>query len=68
MGQEARVWLTDVAHTLLAWTRGCLFRDSPFAAADIYRMGKQRLPIPGNGVVNAGHSATPRLKSSHPLT
>jgi hypothetical protein len=45
-----------------------MFRDSPLADAGIYQMDKQRLPIPGNGVVDAGHSATPRLKSSHPLT
>jgi hypothetical protein len=66
IGQEARVWLTAGAHTLLAWTRGCLFRDSPFADADIYRIDKQHLPIRSNVVVDEGHGATLRLKPSHP--
>jgi hypothetical protein len=65
MGQERLVWLTNVAHTLLAWTRGCMFRDWPLADAGLYQMGKERLPMPGHVVVDEGHSAT-LLKSSHP--
>jgi hypothetical protein len=66
IGPEARGWLMAGAHTLLAWTRGCLFRDSPFADADIYRIDKQHLPIRGNVVVDEGHGATLPLKPSHP--
>ena len=44
--QAALVWLTDVAHNLLAWSRGWLFRHSPVAEAGIYRMVKELYPIP----------------------
>jgi hypothetical protein len=45
--QEALVLRPDLAHNLLAWTRGWLFRPSPFAEAGIYRMVKVLFPIPG---------------------
>jgi hypothetical protein len=38
------------------------------ADAGLYRMGKQRLLIRGKVVVEEGHGATLRLKSSHSLT
>jgi hypothetical protein len=65
--QEALVLLTDLAHNLLAWTRGWMFPDSPFADAGIYRMVKELLPIPGKVVVEDGHIVKLRLKTSHPL-
>jgi hypothetical protein len=51
----------------LAWTRGWMFRDSPFADAGIHRMVKELLPIPGKVVVEEGHSVKLRLKTSHLL-
>ena len=65
--QEALVLLTDLAHNLLAWTRGWMFRDSPFADAGIYRMVKELLPIPGKVTVQGGQLVKLRLKESHPL-
>ena len=65
--QEALVWLTDVAHTLLAWTRGWRFRHSPVAEAGIYRMVKELWPIPGKGRVEEGQIVKLRLKASHPF-
>jgi hypothetical protein len=65
--QEALVLLPDLAHNLLAWTREGIFRDSPWADAGIYRMVKELWPIPGNVVIDAGHSVQLRLKTSHPL-
>jgi hypothetical protein len=65
--QEALVSLTDLAHNLLAWTRGWIFRDSPFADADICRMVKELSPIPGTVVVTEGQIVKWRLKASHPL-
>jgi hypothetical protein len=43
-----------------------MFGDSPLADAGIYRMGKECLPTPSNVVAEEGHSATLRLKPSHP--
>ncbi|HSE84621.1 MAG TPA: hypothetical protein VLJ79_00205, partial [Candidatus Binatia bacterium] len=65
--QEALALLTDVAHHLLAWTRGWLFRNSPFAEAGIYRMVKELFPSPGKVRVEEGQIVTLRLKASHPL-
>jgi hypothetical protein len=65
--QAALVLLTDLAHHLLAWTREWIFRDSPVVEAGIYRMVKERLPIPGKVVVEEGHLVKCRLKTSHPL-
>jgi hypothetical protein len=65
--QEALVWLTDLAHTLLAWTREGSFRESPFADAGIYRMVKELWPSPGTVGVAEGHIVKLRLKASHPL-
>jgi Transposase DDE domain group 1 len=65
--QEALVLLTDLAHNLLAWTRGWMFRDSPFADAGIYRIVKELLPIPGKVTVQGGQLVKLRLKESHPL-
>jgi hypothetical protein len=64
--QEALVLLTDLAHNLLAWTRGWLFRTSPCAEAGIDRMVKEFLPIPGNVRVEEGQIVRRRLKASHP--
>ncbi len=44
-GGEALVLLTALAHNLLAWPRGWIFRDSPFADAGICRMVKELFPI-----------------------
>jgi hypothetical protein len=65
--QEALVVLTALAHTLLAWTRDWLFRDSPVADAGLYRMVKERFPIPGTVRVEGGQIVKLRLKTSHPL-
>ena len=65
--QEALVWLTDLAHHLLAWTRDGLFRDSPLADAGIYRRVKELFPIPGKVMVEGGQLVKLRLKTSHPL-
>ena len=65
--QAALVLLTDLAHHLLAWSRAWIFPDSPFADAGIHRMVKERLPIPGQVVIEAGHIVKRRLKTSHPL-
>jgi len=65
--QEALVVLTDLAHNLLAWTRGWMFRDSPFADAGIYRIVKELFPIPGKVMVEDGQIVKLRLKASHPL-
>ena len=65
--QEALVVLTDLAHNLLAWTRGWMFRDSPFADAGIYRIVKELFPIPGKVMVEEGQIVKLRLKASHPL-
>jgi Transposase DDE domain group 1 len=65
--QEALVLLTDLAHNLLAWTRGWLFRNSPFAEAGIYRIVKELFPIPGKVRVEEGQIVKLRLKASHPV-
>jgi hypothetical protein len=65
--QEALVLLTDLAHNLLAWTRGWLFRNSPFAEAGIYRIVKELFPIPGKVRVEEGQIVKLRLKASHPF-
>jgi hypothetical protein len=65
--QEARVFRTDLAPNLLAWTRGWMFRAAPFAEAGIYRRVKERWPIPGTVVVEEGHRVKRRLQTSHPL-
>jgi Transposase DDE domain group 1 len=65
--QEALMLLTDLAHNLLAWTRGWMFRDSPFADAGIYRIVKELLPISGKVTVQGGQVVKLRLKESHPL-
>jgi Transposase DDE domain group 1 len=65
--QEALALLTDLAHNLLAWTRGWMCRDSPFADAGIYRIVKELFPIPGKVTVKAGQIVKLRLKESHPL-
>ena len=65
--QEALGLLTDLAHNLLAWAREWIFRDSPCADAGLYRMVKERLPIPGKVVIEEGHIVKLRLKTSHPL-
>src|SRR5512132_1818867 len=65
--QEAVVWRTDLAHHLLAWTRAWICRDSPWAEAGIDRRVNDLWPIPGKGVIDAGHSVTLRLKTAHPL-
>lgn len=65
--QEALVLLTDLAHNLLAWTPQWMFQDSPFAEGGIYRIIKERLPIPGKVMMKEGESVTLRLKESHPL-
>ena len=44
----------DVAHNLLAWTRGWLFGNSPFADAGLYRIIKKLFPIPGKILVQEG--------------
>ena len=36
--QEALVLLTDLAHHLLAWSRGWMFQDAPCAPAGIDRI------------------------------
>lgn len=65
--QEALVLLTDLAHNLLAWTRGWLFHASSFADAGIYRIVKELFPIPGKVMVEEGQIVKLRLKASHPL-
>jgi Transposase DDE domain group 1 len=65
--QEALVLLTDLAHNLLAWSRGWMFRDSPFAEAGIYRIVKELFPIPGKVTVEEGQIVKLRLKASHPF-
>lgn len=65
--QEALVLLTDLAHNLLAWTRGWLFGNSPFADAGLYRIIKELFPIPGKILVQEGRIVKLRLKASHPL-
>jgi hypothetical protein len=65
--QEALVWLTDLAHNLLAWTRSWMLRDSPFADAGIYRIIKELLPMPGKVTVKEGPIVKLRLKASPPL-
>ena len=64
--QEALVLLTDLAHNLLAWSQGWLFRDSPFAEAGIYRIIKELFPISGKVTVEEGQIVKLRLKGSHP--
>ncbi|RPJ23883.1 MAG: hypothetical protein EHM35_16840 [Planctomycetaceae bacterium] len=61
------VLLTDLAHNLLAWTRGWLFRSSPFAEAGIDRIVKEFFPIPGKVRVEEGQIVKLRLKASHPF-
>ena len=55
-----RPWslLTDLAHNLLAWNRGRLFRHSPFANAGIYRIVKELFPIPGEAWLKRGRSSS----------
>jgi hypothetical protein len=65
--QEALVLVTDLAHNLLAWTRGWMFCDSPFAEAGIYRIVKELLPIPGKVTLQGGQLVKLRLKESHPF-
>lgn len=65
--QEALVLLTDLAHNLLAWARGWMFCDSPFAEAGIYRIIKELFPIPGKVTVEEGRIVKLRLKASHPF-
>ena len=64
---EALVLLTDLAHHLLAWSRGWMFQDSPCAPAGIYRIVNERLPMPGKVMIEEGQLVTLRLKASHPL-
>ncbi len=65
--QEALILLTDLAHNLLAWSRGWMFQDSPFAHAGIYRIVKELFPIPGKVMIEEGQLVKLRLKASHPL-
>ena len=63
----ALVLLTALAHNLLAWSRGWLFRNSPLAEAGISRMVKERFPIPGKVGGEEGPIVQLRLKASHPF-
>jgi hypothetical protein len=65
--QEALILLTELAHNLLAWTRGWMCGGSPFADAGIYRLIKELLPIPGEVTVQGGQVVKLRLKESHPF-
>jgi Transposase DDE domain group 1 len=64
--QEALVLLTDLAHNLLAWSRGWLFRNSPFAEAGIYRIVKELFPIPGKVVMPRGAPGGMKMVLSSP--
>jgi hypothetical protein len=65
--QAALVWLTDVAHNRLAWSRGWRFRHAPVAEAGIDRRVNELVPIPGQVRGEAGPIVKWRLKASHPL-
>ena len=65
--QEALVLLTDLAHNLLAWSRGWMCQDSPCAQAGIDRIVNELLPMPGKVMIEEGQLVKLRLKASHPL-
>ena len=65
--QAALIVLTDCAPKLLAWSRGGLVQESPFAHAGSYRSVKELFPIPGKVRMEEGQLVQLRLKASHPL-